>query len=411
VRARVGDRWIGLVVAGALALASTAACSIGDEQGNDDAASGEPVAVEQQVRVPSDEAIGDGCGEASATESADLAADRTVARCAPGFPEPQPLPSQVTLRVGIEDRGEDLAPVLLADRLDELAAENLDVEIVEESDPAKLWQALGRGEIDVMVGDLDAPFFDQVSDGTGVRLVLGGALARRANDVATPQPGLWIRGDKMSASDSYHDLEGSGFAIPDGIDDAAAASMTAVLRQDDLSLNEVRIDLTGGADAAALLRDGKVTGAWLDDTAWPSVQGDHRFRLVATLPASESLGGVVLAPRLVDHDRDRAVGLAFVRAIIRTVNTYLADDYQADDEVVAALAEATGLSADELRATPPWLFDWEVRSGTTDRIQDTFVQLGSVLYEESLPQRDIADLTLYRDVVAPELAPAAQDQA
>jgi len=375
--------------------------------GNDAAASGDAIAARQHVRVPSEDAIGDGCGEAASTEPADLSADRTVARCAPGAPEPQPLPTEVTLRVGVQSRTEDLAPVLLADELDELAAENLAVEIVELPDVTELWSALGRGDVDVVAGDLDAPFFDLVNEGTGVRLVLGGAVARSANDVGTPQPGLWVRADQMSGSDTYHDLEGSRFAIGDGIDDVVAAPVTGVLRQDDLSLNEVRIDITGGADAAQLLRDGKVSGAWLDEPAWRSVQGDPELRLVATLPASESLSGVVLGPSLVDHDRGRAVGLAFVRAVVRTINTYLADDYQDDDDAVAALASATGAEGDELRATPPWLFDWELRAGTTERVQTTFVLLGSVLYEEEIPERDIVDRTLYRDVVAPESAPAS----
>ena len=50
--------------------------------------------------------------------------------------------------------------------------------------------------------------------------------------------------------------------------------------------------------------------------------------------------------------------MAFSRAVIRTINTYLADDYQDDDEVMDALADATGQSVDELRDTPPWVFDW-----------------------------------------------------
>jgi len=120
------------------------------------------------------------------------------------------------------------------------------------------------------------------------------------------------------------------------------------------------------------------------------------------MPASESLGGVMVAGRLVDHERDRAVGLAFVRALVRTINTHLADDYQADDDVVAALAEALDVEPDDIRATPPWLFDWEVRSGTTERLQTVFVQLGSVLYEHEIPEREIVDRTLYRDAVGVE---------
>jgi NitT/TauT family transport system substrate-binding protein len=308
------------------------------------------------------------------------------------------------LRVGTEAPSEEIAPVLLARHFDEFAAENLEVELVEYPDPLALYEALGAGEIDAAAGRLDAPFFDQVARETGVRLVLGGAVARAANDRSVDQPGLWIRSDQLTEPERYRDLEGTRVAVADGIDDAVAAPLTAVIRQDDLSLNEVRVDLRSGADAAEQLEAGAVSGAWLDDPAWRSVAGDDRFQLVATLPASESLGGVMVAGRLVDPARDRHVGLAFVRALVRTVNTHLADDYQADDEVVAALAGEIGVEPGDIRATPPWLFDWELRLGTAERLQTVFVQLGAVLYEDEIPEREIVDGSLYRDAVAADPA-------
>ncbi|HEY8546045.1 MAG TPA: hypothetical protein VIL36_13395, partial [Acidimicrobiales bacterium] len=381
-----------------LTLASTS-CSLVEQ--NDEAASGAPAAT-AGVRAPSglDElAPGEPCGDAGATETTDLAADRVVARCAPGSPAPEPLPAPTRLRVGTEAPSEEIAPLLLALEHDELAAENLVVEHVEYPGPLALYEALGRGEIDAAVGRLDAPFFDQVHAGTGIRLVLGGALARDANDRGVAQPGLWIRSDQITEPAKWSDLEGARIAVGDGIDDVVAVPLTGVIRQDDLSLNELRIEARTGEEAATLLKEGQIGAAWLDEPAWRSVEGVDGIELVATLPASESVGGVTVAHRLVDVDADRAVGLAFVRALIRTVNTYLADDYQADDEVVAALADALGVEPDDVRATPPWLFDWELRDGTTERLQTVFVQLGSVLYEDEIPEREIVDRTLYREVV------------
>jgi NitT/TauT family transport system substrate-binding protein len=122
---------------------------------------------------------------------------------------------------------------------------------------------------------------------------------------------------------------------------------------------------------------------------------------VTTLP-SESLTGVVLAERLVDPARDRAVGLAFTRAVIRTINTHLTGDYQSDDDVVAALADVTGQGEDAIRATPAWVFDWELRRGTTHRLQHPLIEIGGVLYEEELPEGRLVDRSLYRDVVRPQ---------
>ena len=359
MRARAGIRWMGCVAVGCVALSS--GCVFG---GSDDKTLSADSAEQGHIGAPDD--VADGCGELAATDPADLAADRVVARCGPGAPEPAPLAQPATVRVGIRGATEQVAPLLLAQHYDEFAKENLTVELVDFPDPEALYGALADGTIDAVASELDAPFYDLVNDGSGVRLVLGGPIARAAND--------------------------DHFAVEDGIGDAAAAPVTSVLRQDDMSLNEVRLDAVGGRDAARLLLDGKVTAAWLDEPAWQMVQDPGRFRLVATLPASESLDGVVVSKRLVDHDGDRAVGLAFVRA--------LADDYQKDDDVVAALAKAVNVRVADIRSTPPWLFDWELRSAGTERMQTAFILLGAVLYEDEIAEREIVDRTLYRDVVA-----------
>jgi NitT/TauT family transport system substrate-binding protein len=88
-----------------------------------------------------------------------------------------------------------------------------------------------------------------------------------------------------------------------------------------------------------------------------------------------------------------------VRAVIRIVNTYLSGDYHDDADVMAALAAATGLDADELAGTPPLLFDWEIRSGTTGRLQDAMIEIGAVGYERRLPERKLVDRTLALDVL------------
>ena len=77
--------------------------------------------------------------------------------------------------------------------------------------------------------------------------------------------------------------------------------------------------------------------------------------LVATTPGSESIDGTVFGPRL--FGADRAVGLAYARAIIRTINTHLADGWS--DEALAAVAEGLDTDEDALADGPEPLFDWE----------------------------------------------------
>ena len=49
--------------------------------------------------------------------------------------------------------------------------------------------------------------------------------------------------------------------------------------------------------------------------------------------------------------------------------------------------------------SPP-VFDWELRAGTTDRIQGALVDVGGIGYEQPLPETALVDRSLYGDVVA-----------
>ena len=97
------------------------------------------------------------------------AADRTPLR-------PSRWPRSHPVRVAMTERTETVAPLLVAGALGELSAENLAVEIVDMPGP-DAYAAMARGEVDIVVGGVDGPFFDAVHDGLGARLVLGGQVA------------------------------------------------------------------------------------------------------------------------------------------------------------------------------------------------------------------------------------------
>jgi NitT/TauT family transport system substrate-binding protein len=108
---------------------------------------------------------------------------------------------------------------------------------------------------------------------------------------------------------------------------------------------------------------------------------------------------MVFGERLVDDERERDVGVAFSRAIIRTINTYLASDYWNDRKVMAALREATDLDEDVL-VDLPLVFDWELRHGTVERVQTAaFIPLGGVTFEQTVEERQFVDRSLYQDAI------------
>ena len=63
-------------------------------------------------------------------------------------------------------------------------------------------------------------------------------------------------------------------------------------------------------------------------------------------------------------------------------------------------AEHIVVDEDALATGAHPLFDWEVRSGTTARIQEALVSLGALRYEEPASERVLVDRSLVDEVVA-----------
>lgn len=354
-----------------------------------------PFAMEA-IRVP--ENPGPGCDNAASTDPADLRTNRIVARCAPGSPAPAPLPEPAAVRVAVREPTEKLAPLLLADRLGEFAEENVSVELVTIDDPAEAYAALADGEVDIVAGDMHAAFLNMVIRGSGARLALGGSVPSAAGDTATPQAGLWLEPGVLQRAEQWTDLEGHRVVVQDGIVGASAYPINTLLRQRNTSLNEVRLEQAPGEEAARKLLDGEVAAAWLDDPHWRPVADRGVHQLVTTRPPIEPIDGMVFAEPLLDEARQRDVGVAFSRAIIRTINTHLAADYANDSEVVAALAAATGLE-EEVLGNPPLVFDWELRNGTLERMQRAFIELGAVIFEQRVEDSRFVDRSLYEEAI------------
>jgi NitT/TauT family transport system substrate-binding protein len=335
-----------------------------------------------------------GCGRESATDPGDLSIGRPVARCAAGSPAADPLPQRATVRVAIPQRSEGAAPLLVADALHEFAAENLNVQIVDMPED-KAYAALVKGDIDAVVGGVDAPFLNTAITGSNARLVLGGPLSRAPGDTAETQGGLWATRSSLPDLDDWSTITDHAVATTGGTASSAAYPIETIFGQQQVAASAVSYVSASPEEAMRRLKAGEISLAWLPEPVAHDLAGNETVQLVATLPASESIEGTVVSARL--WQSQRAVGLAFVRALIRTINTHLADGY--DDPAREALAKAMDVSERELDEGPAPLFDWEIRTGTLLRIQRAYIELGSVDYEKPLPEVGLLDRTLYEDVV------------
>lgn len=340
----------------------------------------------------------EGCGRGAVTDPADLSADRQVARCEPGAPAPQPLAERQTIRLSSAFRAEFVAPILLAEAFGEFEKENLDFEFVELGFSDALPQ-IATGALDMAVGGTEAAFFNAVASGIDVRWALGNFFPPDAGDTSVPQTGLWVRRDVFSDPDNpdLSELKGRKVASAVGLGSVIAYPIALAFEPYGVSLLDLQIERIPSSEMVLALKNGAVDAAWLLDPYWIEAAEDPDLMLVATQPPGEPLGGIYFGGHLFGEKREAA--LAFVRAYIRTVNTYLAGDYQQDEEVMQALAEATGTSVEALAQTPSLVFDWEIRSGTTDRIQRFFLEFDVLDYDEALPEDRVVDRSLYLEAV------------
>lgn len=171
--------------------------------------------------------------------------------------------------------------------------------------------------------------------------------------------------------------------------------MEQALEQHSGDLDRIRCQQLGYADVLAL-ENGGVDSAWLLDPVWRRVDGEAGYAFLCGQPPGEPLGGMLYGPSLLNDDVD--AGVALLRAYIRTVNTYFAADYKKNESFVTYLAKL--LEADEtmLRSTPSLRMDWEIRAGTTDRLQSAYRAQG-VAEGDSLPESQTVTRSLYEEAV------------
>ena len=131
---------------------------------------------------------------------------------------------------------------------------------------------------------------------------------------------------------------------------------------------------------------------------WTFAVSNPDLFLAATQTPNEPLGLYAYGKRLLQDRPD--IGVAFARAFIRSVNTYFNGDYHQDDRTMSEIAKvvanydiATNKKYDSLT------MDWEIRRGTTTRVQELFIDIGVLTYPKPLAEDKIVDRSFYEKAV------------
>lgn len=311
-----------------------------------------------------------------------------------GSLEPQPLANPVTLKVSVATPNEGYNALRLADYLGEFAKENITIEFVTLPSTESM-PALATGLIDVAAFGMTVPFFNAVAGGADIRMVMVGAEATNAG-------GVYVRSDLADLGPEA--LKGKILGLSQGWGQTTAVVLEEYLKSGGLTINDVELTTIAIEDLTASLDSGIIDMTILSPPATALFQKNGKAKLVAKFENGERTIGYGFGKRLLSDEPE--VGQAFIRALLRTTNTYLTGDYKANPETLAALAAANNLTEADVLLTESVSFyvysQSEIENGAFDvytKAQDLWLRAGLLSYEKLLKPSDYADWSFVQRIL------------
>ena len=327
----------------------------------------------------------------------------------PGTPEPRPLATRATLTLN-RSLGSALSysNVLLAQEMGEFTKENLEVRFVTENAVNAL-VLIQQGRIDGSFLGVNAGVFNAVAAGADVHFVLpfgsagpgdqSGFWARRA--VLSPDgrfdPCVFARGVRPEGTTVVSMNDSTGLGSPVTI---VLARLIAQCPGQTLKSVKDRLTISPvvGANLLVALQQGAVDLALLlsplPDTPGIGDYAGLAYSIGVNDPGTDYAGWALGPVR----DKQPAVAEAFVRAVIRTVRTYLQGNYLANPDTVNALSRALDVPTDVLAKSRPVVFRPDQRfrtGGGLAELQGYWSDAGGVLsYDKPIDGSRIVDVGL-----------------
>lgn len=367
----------------ALALCAGAAACSSDGAASSDTSAAEPSsAVTQAESADTADATPatDAPAETTSPENMEPTSSEPEAPIADDPTAPQPLAERETIRVGVPIALELEAPLFLGQAFGEFDAENLDVEIVQDTVP-NLFVAAGQGRLDVLYGGPQALALNALEQGVELRWVAG-AVDIGASP-AGAHAGLYVS-TRLAANAADFDpqsLAGTTIGVgPGGWGAPSVYPLYQTITDAGMTIDDVTLlqltDLpsyitaieTGAADAIMAAAPLSIQ---LETAGTAFLVQEY------TVPTAAYFSTVD-----VIEDRTEA-GQAFFRTMQRTIDTYLGTGYHDDAEVLGALADALGYPGEAIAGSPEYVFTLEVPDGAVDAFVKQYAAAGLLAVEPS----------------------------
>jgi ABC-type taurine transport system substrate-binding protein len=336
---------------------------------------------------------GGGAPEADATGATGTAVVAPTAEevCA-NPPAPEPLDEQTTVTVAMPVKVQNFNHILLADALGELEKENIqaDIKILQTPDILVL---LAQGKVDVGAIGLNAGVLNAVSKDVPIRWVSGFTQVQPSD-----QGGFYVRSDWVDDPKTFdmHDLVGKKVAI--GVGGLATQQILDVKRalaRDGVTLDDVKIVELESSQFGSALQSRAV-----DAVVASNVQQilDQKSGVKITGIAPITAGGYFFGRTILQDHRD--VGLAVMRAMVRTQCEHLAGNYYEDPAVLDALVEILGIPEKSVLAQPPLTFDLKIADGSLQELETAWREQGNLLqYDGEIDPDAVIDESFYAQMV------------
>lgn len=310
---------------------------------------------------------------------------------APNTPQAQPLAKHASLKVGIPSKLELEAPALLANEKGEFRKENLSVTFVTDTVP-NLLTLLGQNKIDLVYAGAQALVFNALKNNIPIRWVSGVASS-------APESGIFVS-TKLGSQSSFHasDLKGKNIGVnPGALAAPSEYGLYQLLAKGGLKAADVT--MTAFNDPGAMvqaLNSGSIQAATLGPPYTAALTAGGSFLAQPTYPSTIQIAGYFSTTSLLDANR--AAGVAFFRALERTINTYFSGDYHKNASVMADVAKLLGSTVAKLRTAPSTPFDLDVPAASVPALQQMYRSVPDTLqYSGTIKASQLIDLSLVID--------------
>jgi len=305
----------------------------------------------------------------------------------PSSVEPVKLPNKTVLKVSSAGSFEFMTAVYVADALGELEKENIFVEYVTLPSQDAI-PSLALGQVDVSMLGISATLFNNVADGADVRLVFPGPSSPSGD-------GLWVSNEFIEKTNSVSDIRIAG---SQGLAWMGVVPVGRYLESMDKNWEDVDFTKLPISDLATALELGSVDAAWLNSPAHLPFKERGTATLVAQYDETEVATGMAFGPRLLRNNPE--IGQAFIRAIIRTIQTHLGEGYKSDPAVASALAKSLEISESQVAGTSELKFSYEFDPAFHIEAQQLWLYFGDILsYEQPLDPEVYVDPRFVRSFV------------